>query len=102
MIIWGLECNQVHDVIVVGTGPAGSVLAYLMAKQGLDVLILEKATLPRYKSCGGGVTWKALQNLPYDVSAVLEHKVSGGYPDLRRPAAAKSQGEPACSLASDA
>src|SRR4030042_6918498 len=67
-----------HDVIVVGTGPAGSVLAYLLAKRGLDVVILERATLPRYKTCGGGVTWKAMQNLPFDVSAVLEHKAVGG------------------------
>jgi len=68
----------VHDVIVVGTGPAGAVLAYLLAKRGLDVLILERATLPRYKTCGGGVTWKAIQNLPFDVSPVLEHKAVGG------------------------
>ena len=67
-----------HDVIVVGTGPAGAVLAYLLAKRGLDVLILERATLPRYKSCGGGVTWKAMQNLPFDASAVFEHKAVGG------------------------
>jgi len=73
-----LENEAVHDVIVVGTGPAGSVLAYLLAKRGLDVLILERATLPRYKSCGGGVTWKALQNMPFDVSSVFEHKAVGG------------------------
>jgi geranylgeranyl reductase family protein len=67
-----------YDVIVVGTGPAGSVLAYLLARRGLDVVILERATLPRYKSCGGGVTWKAMQNLPFDASAVFEHKAVGG------------------------
>ncbi len=67
-----------HDVIVVGSGPAGSVLAYLLAKRGLDILILERETLPRYKSCGGGVTWKALQNIPFDVGEVLEHKAVGG------------------------
>jgi geranylgeranyl reductase family protein len=53
-------------------------LAYLLAKRGLDVLILERATLPRYKTCGGGVTWKAMQNLPFDVSAVFENKAVGG------------------------
>jgi geranylgeranyl reductase family protein len=72
------ERMTVHDVIVVGTGPAGAVLAYLLAKRGLDVLILERATLPRYKSCGGGVTWKAMQNLPFDASAVFEQKAVGG------------------------
>jgi geranylgeranyl reductase family protein len=54
------------------------VLAYLLARRGLDVVILERATLPRYKSCGGGVTWKAMQNLPFDASAVFEHKAVGG------------------------
>lgn len=67
-----------HDVIVVGTGPAGSLVAYLLAKRGLDVLVLEKATLPRYKSCGGGITWKALRGLPFDASPVLEQKAVGG------------------------
>ncbi len=67
-----------HDVIVVGTGPAGSVLAYLLARRGLDVLILERAILPRYKTCGGGVTWKAIHNLPFDVSAVIQNKAVGG------------------------
>jgi geranylgeranyl reductase family protein len=70
--------KQVYDVIVVGTGPAGAVLAYLLAKRGLGVLVLERATLPRYKSCGGGVTWKAIQNLPFDVNSVLETKAVGG------------------------
>ncbi len=67
-----------HDVIVVGTGPAGAVLAYMLAKRGVDVLMLERETLPRYKSCGGGVTWKATQNLPFDASAVIEQRVMGG------------------------
>ena len=67
-----------HDVIVVGAGPAGSVLAYLLARRGLDVVILERASLPRYKSCGGGVTWKAVQNLPFDASSVFEHQAIGG------------------------
>jgi geranylgeranyl reductase family protein len=42
------------------------------------VLILERATLPRYKTCGGGVTWKAMQNLPFDASSVFEQKALGG------------------------
>ena len=73
-----LKSSKIYDVIVVGAGPGGAVLAYLLARRGLDVLILEKALLPRYKTCGGGVTWKALQNLPFDISPVLEHKAIGG------------------------
>jgi geranylgeranyl reductase family protein len=66
------------DVIVVGAGPSGAVLAYLLAKRGLQVLLLEKAAFPRYKTCGGGVTWKAMQNMPFDASPVYEHAASGG------------------------
>lgn len=44
-----------HDVIVVGAGPSGSSSALFLAKRGLDVLIIEKKRLPRYKVCAGGI-----------------------------------------------
>jgi geranylgeranyl reductase family protein len=67
-----------YDVIVVGAGPAGGLLAYHLANHGLKVLILEKDVLPRYKACGGGVTLKTIQHIPFDVSPVLERQVIGG------------------------
>jgi len=70
--------GKTRDVIIVGAGPAGAVLAYLLARFGLDVLVLEKATLPRYKTCGGGVTLKTLQNLPFDAGPVYECQAVGG------------------------
>ncbi|HSJ25994.1 MAG TPA: FAD-dependent monooxygenase [Longimicrobiales bacterium] len=44
--------NSGADAIVVGAGPAGAVTALLLARAGHDVLILERATLPRPKPCG--------------------------------------------------
>ncbi|MFX3632891.1 MAG: NAD(P)/FAD-dependent oxidoreductase [Candidatus Pristimantibacillus sp.] len=41
-----------YDVIVVGAGPAGSVLARLLALQGVKVLMLDAAHFPRRKPCG--------------------------------------------------
>jgi len=66
------------DAIVVGAGPSGAVLAYLLARRGMQVLLLEKASLPRYKTCGGGVSWKAMQNLPFDANQVYEYAARGG------------------------
>lgn len=41
-----------HDVIVVGAGPSGSVLARLLALSGAKVLLLDAAAFPRRKPCG--------------------------------------------------
>ncbi|MFN8534794.1 MAG: geranylgeranyl reductase family protein [Dehalococcoidia bacterium] len=57
---------------VVGAGPAGAATALHLARAGWDVLLLERERLPRYKVCGGGVTRKALQELPFDPADVLE------------------------------
>lgn len=60
------------DVAIAGAGPAGSATALRLARLGYNVLLLEREALPRYKVCGGGVTRKALENLPFDASDVLE------------------------------
>lgn len=41
------------EVIVVGSGPAGSACAKALVEEGVDVLVLEKDKLPRYKCCSG-------------------------------------------------
>lgn len=69
---------MVYDVIIAGAGPAGSVLAYLLTQHGLSVRVIEKAIIPRYKTCGGGLTFKAIQNLPFDVNPTYEVKAAGG------------------------
>lgn len=43
------------DVAVVGAGPCGSVAARDLARGGARVLLLERAHLPRAKTCGGGI-----------------------------------------------
>ncbi|MFW9824838.1 MAG: geranylgeranyl reductase family protein [Candidatus Thorarchaeota archaeon] len=49
-----------YDVVIVGSGPAGSTAGYCLALQGLDVLILEKEKHPREKICGGALTEKTI------------------------------------------
>lgn len=61
-----------YDAIVVGAGPGGATTAYHLANSGVRTLLLEKQKLPRYKTCGGGITFKAAQVLPFDLSPVIE------------------------------
>jgi flavin-dependent dehydrogenase len=67
------------DVIISGAGPSGSLLGYLLSKKNINTLILEKEVFPRYKVCAGGIQWKALQFLPYDISEIIEKKIYGIY-----------------------
>ncbi len=67
-----------YDLIVVGGGPAGSAAAYFAAKRGLDTLILEKETFPRYKPCGGALSRKAANILDYPIpSELCERNITG-------------------------
>jgi geranylgeranyl reductase family protein len=66
----------IYDVAVVGAGPAGSTAAYLLATAGRRVALLERASFPRDKPCGGGVTARALAEAPLDIRSVVEHEVS--------------------------
>lgn len=55
--------ERMADVIVVGAGPAGASTAYHLAQSGVDVLLLEKASFPRDKICGDGLTPRAVKQL---------------------------------------
>ena len=61
-----------YDVIITGSGPAGTSAAYRLAQAKLNVIILEKEKLPRYKTCGGGVVLRAKNLLPVDISSIVE------------------------------
>jgi menaquinone-9 beta-reductase len=51
------------DVAIVGAGPAGASAATLLARAGRSVLLIDKATFPRDKCCGDGLTAGALRRL---------------------------------------
>ncbi|MFE6689453.1 geranylgeranyl reductase family protein [Streptomyces sp. NPDC057743] len=67
--------QQVWDVVVVGGGPAGASAAHAAACTGRRVLLLEKAELPRYKTCGGGIIGPSRDSLPPGFQLPLRDRV---------------------------
>ena len=65
------------DVVVVGAGPAGSLVSTLLARQGLKTLLVEKRTFPRYKVCGACLNPLSLSLLS---AANLSHVVADAVP----------------------
>lgn len=65
------------DVVVVGAGPGGSTAAREIAAQGASVLLLERARFPRDKPCGGGVTIRCAELLPFSIEPVVEEVITG-------------------------
>lgn len=51
------------DVLIIGAGPAGSVAALALARQGRDVVLADRADFPRDKVCGDALIPDALNAL---------------------------------------
>ena len=64
-----------YDCIIVGAGPAGSSAAYHLAKQNRSVLLLEKATLPRYKPCTGAISPSVAQWFDFDFEPAIARQM---------------------------
>src|SRR3990172_8804987 len=75
-----------RDVVVVGAGPSGAHAARRCAEAGLDVLMLDAATFPRDKACGGIVTEAAVRLVGPDVLSIVEREAIGNelFYDWRR------------------
>ena len=69
--------SHLYDVAVIGAGPGGSAAAHYLAKSGLDVLLLDKSEFPRDKTCGDGLTPRALHVL--DDMGILDEVRSAGF-----------------------
>lgn len=62
------------DVAIIGSGPSGASTAFHLGKQGISTVIIEKETLPRYKTCGGGFVNRGKKNMPFDINEVVERE----------------------------
>ncbi|VAW04529.1 hypothetical protein MNBD_ACTINO01-2167 [hydrothermal vent metagenome] len=68
------------NILVVGGGPGGASAAYWMARDGLDVHLVEKKTYPREKPCGDGLTPRAIKQLldmGFDFAGLDLHRIEG-------------------------
>ncbi len=66
------------DLIVVGSGPAGSSAARVAAEGGLRTLLLEKSRHPRQKPCGGGLSMAAVGEMGIPLpERLIERRCSG-------------------------
>ncbi|MBZ2169169.1 NAD(P)/FAD-dependent oxidoreductase [Marinobacter sp. F4216] len=59
---------EYYDLIIVGAGPAGSTLAHRLQNTGKRVLIIDKQTFPRDKTCAGWVTPAVFESLDIDLN----------------------------------
>ena len=50
-------------MVIVGAGPSGASCAYWLAEAGWDVVVAEKKEFPREKTCGDGLTPRAVRQL---------------------------------------
>ena len=67
-----MDRSRRYEVAIVGAGPAGSLLGYYLGQKNIPTLIIEKKKLPRPKVCGGGLTKRTLDILPFDIESVVE------------------------------
>jgi geranylgeranyl reductase family protein len=58
-----MTAREQTDVLVVGAGPAGSAAAAWLARHGVEVLLTDAAVFPRDKTCGDGLTPRAIGEL---------------------------------------
>ncbi|MEM6374975.1 MAG: geranylgeranyl reductase family protein [Pseudomonadota bacterium] len=81
---------QYFDVIVVGAGPAGTSAARQARRFGLEVAILDKASFPRDKLCGGLVTGRCARAL----KQIFDLEITPDYFDTHREFEFFHNGEP--------
>ncbi len=71
--------DEMFDVIIVGGGIAGTVAAYLLAKEGLGVLLIERGNFPGSKNMTGGRIYShSLEKIMPDFAeeAPIERKIT--------------------------
>ena len=86
------------DALIIGGGPAGSSCAWQLRRQGMDVIVMDKANFPRDKVCAGWITPAVVEALQLDtedygrqhvlqpITAFRTGLIGGGEVETRYPA----------------
>jgi geranylgeranyl reductase family protein len=72
--------NATPHVVVVGGGPGGAATGFWLARNGVSVLVAEKKAYPREKTCGDGLTPRAVKQLldmGFDFDFPGVHRIDG-------------------------
>ena len=73
--------TDLYDAVVIGAGPGGSASAHYLAQQGFKIVMVDKADFPRDKTCGDGLTPRALWVLKdmgiLEAVASFAYKING-------------------------
>jgi len=77
---------RTFDTVIVGAGPAGAHAARGLAALGQRVALIDKATFPRDKVCGGGLSKKTLDLLDCDLGGIVEQSIRGAFITYRNRA----------------
>lgn len=54
---------MIYDAVIIGAGPSGAHLSYLLTRSGMRVALVDQCAFPRDKLCGGMLTNKTLNTL---------------------------------------
>lgn len=60
------------DVAIIGAGPSDATADFHLAKNGFQVVLIEKEMMPRYKTCGGGLVTRGRDLLPFNIESAVE------------------------------
>ena len=63
-----------YDLIIVGGGPSGSAAGRIAGNMGLETLLIEKETFPRYKTCGGAFSEHAMSYLDFTIPKSIHER----------------------------
>ena len=63
-----------YDLIIAGGGPSGSAAGRIAGNMGLETLLIEKETFPRYKPCGGALSEQAMSYLDFTIPQYIRER----------------------------